>query len=103
MLPTASDEALLHDDVIELQLIRFIEVGDLSHRDTGTEFLAAAPEYRFAIHRRTDGLRVGRIHFRITDEPEIVEVLGHMGYAVDEAHRRKGYAVELRRPDRAAV
>lgn len=85
--------AQLRDEVIELRLIRFIEAGDLSHRDAGTAFLAAAPEYRFAIHRRSDGLRIGRIHFRITDDPGIVEVLGHMGYAVDEAHRRKGYAV----------
>ncbi|MGH7576787.1 MAG: GNAT family N-acetyltransferase [Longimicrobiales bacterium] len=45
------------------------------------------------MHRRRDGLRVGRIHFRITNEPEIVEVLGHMGYAVDEAHRGQRYAV----------
>jgi predicted acetyltransferase len=93
MLPTALDDTMLRDDVIELRLIRFMDVGDLSRRGPGTEFLAAAPEYRFAIHRRGDGLRVGRIHFRITNEPGIVEALGHMGYAVDEAHRGQGYAV----------
>lgn len=92
MLPAALDDTMLQDDVIELRLIRFMNVGDLTSRGPGTEFLGAAPEYRFAIHRRGDGLRVGRIHFRITNEPEIVEVLGHMGYAVDEAHREQGYA-----------
>jgi predicted acetyltransferase len=82
----------LFDDVIELRLIRFLPVGDLSKRDSASAFLAAAPEYRFAIHRRGDGLRVGRIHFRITEDPSIVPVLGHMGYAVGEEHRRQGYA-----------
>jgi predicted acetyltransferase len=86
-------EVPLHDDTIELRLIRFMAAGDLGHRDPATAFLAAAPEYRFAIHRRAGGQRVGRIHMRVTDDPGIVEVLGHMGYAVDEAHRRQGYAV----------
>ncbi|MBW3570896.1 MAG: GNAT family N-acetyltransferase [Gemmatimonadetes bacterium] len=53
----------------------------------------AALEYRFTIHRRADGLRVGRIHLRVTDDPLILRALGHTGYAVDEAHRRNGYAV----------
>jgi predicted acetyltransferase len=51
-----------------------------------------APEYRFAVHRRQDGLRVGRIHLRVTDHPDVVRTLGHMGYDVDEEHRRLGYA-----------
>lgn len=80
------------DDAVELRLIRFLPVGDLTKRDEDSAFLSAAPEYRFAIHRREDGLRVGRIHVRITDDPHIAPVVGHMGYAVDEEHRRLGYA-----------
>lgn len=35
---------------------------------------------------------MGRIHLRITDDPRILRALGHSGYAVDEEHRRNGYA-----------
>ena len=84
--------ALRVDDTIELLLIRFLAVGDMSQREPASAFLALAPEYRFAIHRRSDGVRVGRIHVRITERSEIVPVLGHMGFAVDEEHRRQGYA-----------
>jgi tagatose 1,6-diphosphate aldolase len=84
--------AVLADDVIELRLIRVIHPGDPAARPPEAQFLSSALEYRFAIHRRTDGLRVGRIHLRITDDPLIVRALGHSGYAVDEAHRRNGYA-----------
>jgi len=85
-------DGALSDDVIELRLIRFLPAGDLSRRDPTTAFLAAAPEYRFSIHRLVDCVRVGRIHVRITDDPDIVRALGHMGYAVGEEHRRQGYA-----------
>ena len=83
---------MLADDVIELRLLRDIPSGDPTARPPGTEFHSSAVEYRFAIHRRTDDLRVGRIHLRITDDPLILRALGHTGYAVDEAHRRNGYA-----------
>ncbi|HEU4881155.1 MAG TPA: GNAT family N-acetyltransferase [Longimicrobium sp.] len=84
--------AVLADDAIELRLLRVLVPGDADARPPEARFLAPALEYRFAIHRRTDGLRVGRIHLRITDDPLIVRALGHAGYAVDEAHRRNGYA-----------
>jgi predicted acetyltransferase len=84
--------AVLADDAIELRLLRVLHPGDPATRPPETRFLSAALEYRFAIHRRTDGLRVGRIHLRVTDDPLILRALGHAGYAVDEAHRRNGYA-----------
>jgi predicted acetyltransferase len=84
--------AVLADDVIELRLLRVLRPGDPAARPPEARFLAAALEYRFAIHRRADGLRVGRIHLRVTDDPLILRALGHAGYAVDEAHRRNGYA-----------
>jgi predicted acetyltransferase len=83
---------VLADDVIELRLLRVLAAGDADARPPEARFLAPALEYRFAIHRRTDGLRVGRIHLRITDDPLILRALGHAGYAVDKAHRRNGYA-----------
>ena len=92
VIQAVPDDTLLRDDAIELRLIRLVEIGDLSRREPNTAFLSAAPEYRFAIHRIADDLRIGRIHVRVTDDPDIVEVLGHMGYAVDEEHRRQGYA-----------
>ena len=58
----------------------------------GSRVSESRAEYRFAIHRRTDGVRVGRIHIRVTDDKEIAESVGHGGYAVEEAHRRNGYA-----------
>lgn len=85
-------EAVLADDVIELRLLRVLHPGDSTARSPEARFLSAALEYRFAIHRRPDGLRVGRIHLRVTDDPLILRALGHAGYAVDEAHRRNGYA-----------
>lgn len=84
--------AVLVDDVIELRLIRVLHAGDAAARPREARFLAAAPEFRFAIHRRTDSLRVGRIHLRITDDPLILRALGHSGYEVEEPHRRNGYA-----------
>ncbi|HEX6371060.1 MAG TPA: GNAT family N-acetyltransferase [Longimicrobium sp.] len=84
--------AVLADDVIELRLLRTLRPGDPSARPPEARFLSPALEYRFAIHRRADGLRVGRIHLRVTDDPLILRALGHAGYAVDEAHRRNGYA-----------
>ena len=84
--------AVLADDAIELRLLRVLTPGDATARQPEARFLAPALEYRFAIHRRTDGVRVGRIHLRITNDPLIVRALGHAGYAVDEAHRRNGYA-----------
>lgn len=82
----------LEDELIELHLLRVLGENDASLRPPETRFLAQAPEYRFAIHRRSDGLRVGRIHLRVTDVQDIIEVLGHAGYEVDEAHRCQGYA-----------
>jgi tagatose 1,6-diphosphate aldolase len=83
---------VLADDWVELRLLRVLAPGDEAARPTEARFLSAALEYRFAIRRRADGLRVGRIHLRITDDPLILRALGHAGYAVDEAHRRNGYA-----------
>lgn len=84
--------AVLADDAIELRLLRVIHPGDPAARPPEAQFLSSAVEYRFAIHRRTDDLRIGRIHLRITDDPLILRALGHSGYAVDEAHWRNGYA-----------
>ena len=89
-LPSA---VVLRDEVIELRPIRRLGPTDAEARPAGLEFLAAAFEYRFAIHRRADGLRVGRIHLRSTADPGITRTLGHLGYAIDEEHRRQGYAV----------
>lgn len=80
------------DDAIQLRLLRTLGPADAEVRSAESRFLARATEYRFAIHRRSDGTRVGRIHLRVTDDPTIVRALGHAGFAVDEAYRRLGYA-----------
>jgi predicted acetyltransferase len=93
-LPAPSPpDSILQDDVIELRLIRVLGPADADRRPPQAQFLARATECRFAIHRREDGVRVGRIHVRLTDEPTIVQALGHAGYEVSEEHRRHGYAV----------
>ena len=89
--PPPSAESLT-DDVVELRLLRVLGPGDEEARPPEARFLARVPECRFAIHRRSDGVRVGRIHFRITDDSDVVRALGHSGYEVDEPHRRHGYA-----------
>ena len=90
--PTLPPTDTLRDAHIELRLLRVLGPADADARPPETRFLAGAPEYRFAIHRRSDGARVGRIHLRITDDPAIVHVLGHSGYEVEEQYRRMGYA-----------
>jgi predicted acetyltransferase len=80
--------ASLEDDVIELRLLRILEAGDLDARSPETRFLAKVPEIRYAIHRRTDGARVGRIHLRNTNDQTFLRTLGHSGYAVNENERR---------------
>ncbi|MEQ9397673.1 MAG: GNAT family N-acetyltransferase [Longimicrobiales bacterium] len=91
-LDSITPEGHVSDEVIELRLRRVLGPGDLSHRESATAFLAAGLEYRFGIHLREGGSRVGRIHIRVTDDPLVVSALGHMGYAVEEEHRRNGYA-----------
>ncbi len=91
-LPVLSTLATLTDELIELRLIRALQAGDLNARPPEAQFLSHVPEYRFSIHRRSDGLRVGRIHLRITNDEDIAHAVGHTGYAVDELHRRNGYA-----------
>jgi predicted acetyltransferase len=83
---------LLFDDAIELRLLRVLGPDNPEARPVEARFLSVAPEIRFAIHRRSDGLRVGRTHLRITDDPVILRAVGHAGYEVAEAHRRQGHA-----------
>jgi predicted acetyltransferase len=89
---TIPPPGLLSDEVIELRLIRVLGPENADLRPPEAQFLSRDPEYRFAIHRRSDGLRVGRIHLRVTGDPAILEAVGHTGYEVDELHRRNGYA-----------
>ncbi len=88
---------MLSDDKIELRLIRILAPGDKAARPPEARFLSPAIEYRFAIHRVTDGLRVGRMHMRATNDEAITHTLGHTGYAVDEEHRGNGYATRALR------
>lgn len=82
----------LSDDAVELRSLCVLRPGDLSARPPEAHFLSPALEYRFAIHRRTDDLRVGRIHLRLTNDPAILRAMGHAGYALDGPHRGYGYA-----------
>ncbi|MEP6836330.1 MAG: GNAT family N-acetyltransferase [Gemmatimonas sp.] len=82
----------LEDGVIALQLLHLVGPGDASARPIAAQFLANALEYRFAILRASDGLRVGWIYLRITQDDVIVRAIGHAGYGVDAAHQRRGYA-----------
>jgi tagatose 1,6-diphosphate aldolase len=90
--PKAPPPDLLADDVVELRLLRVMGPGGTTERPENEKFLSGVAEFRFAIHRRADGMRVGRIHIRATSDEGIVRLIGHSGYAVDEAHRRNGYA-----------
>lgn len=93
-LPAPSAPAdILGDEVIELRLLRVLGPADVASRPPEARFLAIAPECRFAIHRRSDNLRVGRIHLRITDDATILRAVGHTGYETEEAYRRCGYGV----------
>jgi predicted acetyltransferase len=88
----APPAALLSDGLVELRLLRVMGAHNAQSRPPDARFLGHVPECRFAIHRRRDGLRVGRIHIRVTREERIVHSIGHAGYAVDDEHRRNGYA-----------
>ena len=84
--------SLLADGAIELRLLRVMGPHNASSRPAHEQYFAHVPEYRFAIHRLADGLRIGRIHLRMTNDNQIVHTIGHGGYAVDEPHRRQGFA-----------
>ena len=90
-VPVPPDD-VLRDALVELRLLRVLGPADAESRPVAARFLAVAPECRFAIHRRADDVRVGRIHLRLTDDPAIVDAVGHCGYEVAEEHRRRGYA-----------
>ncbi len=94
---TSPPAAILADDAIELRLLRVMGPANAAARSAAEQFFAHVPEYRFAIHRKTDGLRVGRIHLRVTNDDAITHAIGHTGYAVDEIHRRNGYATRALR------
>lgn len=83
---------ILADNLVELRPIRVLGPSEAERRPPEARFLARSTEVRFAIHRRADGARVGRIHLRLTDAAAILRAVGHSGYEVDEAHRRQGYA-----------
>lgn len=91
---------ILGDDVVELGLLRVLGPADVESRPPEARFLARTPERRFAIHRRANGMRGGRIHLRPTDDPTIVRGVGHSGYEVDEPHRRHGCAARALAPVR---
>jgi predicted acetyltransferase len=93
----ARDDSVLADDVVELRLLRILGTEDADKRAPEARFIGRSPEIRFSIHRRTDGLRVGRIHLRVTSDRTILRAVGHSGYEVDEDHRRQGYAVHALR------
>lgn len=88
-LPPAS---LLSDEIVELRLIRMMGLHNIHEREENFHWMGHVPEYRFAIYRKSDALRVGRIHIRNTSDESISKIVGHIGYAVDEAHQRNGYA-----------
>jgi predicted acetyltransferase len=90
--PPPPAEDVLRDEVIGLRLLHVLGPADAERRPPEARFMAAATECRFAIHRIADGVRVGRIHLRLTDDATILRAVGHGGYEVDEAHRRQGYA-----------
>jgi predicted acetyltransferase len=91
-LPELSCLSSLSDDVVELRLIRVLEAGVPNSRPPEAQFLSRVTEYRFSIHQRGEGSRIGRIHLRFTNDEEIVRAVGHTGYAIDEMYRRRGYA-----------
>jgi hypothetical protein len=72
-------DRLLHDELIELRLLRVLGSAEVSFRSPAAQFLVQAPELRFAIHQRSDSIRVGRIHLRLTNAAAIVESIGHTG------------------------
>ena len=48
--------------------------------------------YRFDVRRCADGVRVGHLNLRVSDDDDRTRYVGHVGYGVDEAHRGRGYA-----------
>jgi tagatose 1,6-diphosphate aldolase len=49
------------------------------------------PGYHFRI-LKSDGTDVGHINFRVDDSEHLRLCAGHIGYAINEAHRGHGYA-----------
>lgn len=84
--------ASLADEVLELRLLRVLGPGGEDRRPPEARFLALVPECRFAVHRRADGVRIGRIHLRLTNDPAIAGAIGHTGYEIEAPFRRQGYA-----------
>ena len=70
--------------------------GDLVLNLHVTEYEASEagplPVYRFIMQNRSTGLQMGFINLRIREDWNLVLYRGHMGFAVDEAHRGQRYA-----------
>lgn len=76
------DPALPVDD--DLQLI-------LAERVTGANSLWGVPAYAFQI-QRASGEYVGRLRLRVGWNENVIRYAGHIGYAVQTAHRAHHYA-----------
>jgi predicted acetyltransferase len=75
---------LLSDGVVQLRL-----------RETTPAFPEKGwvPAYHFTIVRETSGEPVGMLSLRIGSSDALRLYAGHVGYAIDEAHRGHRYAV----------
>ena len=77
------DPGLLADDTITLRV---------EELHPANPAYGVVPSYAFAIHRRTDGARVGQISLRLSDAERFLLYYGRIGYGVDLEHRGHGYA-----------
>lgn len=77
------DPGRLIDDDLELILYE---------RDPGNSARGWVPAYKFMMTHVGTGVRLGRIDLRIGSVPDIVLYAGHIGYAVEPAHRGHHYA-----------
>ena len=64
----------------------------LYERDPGDEARGWVPAYKFAMTHSVTGAKLGGIHLRVGNVPDILLYAGHIGYGVEPEHRGHHYA-----------
>jgi tagatose 1,6-diphosphate aldolase len=76
---------LIKGNQIDLKLLK---------KNSGNVEKGWSAEYRFQIQLHNSNTRIGHLNFRLEDNDEVMNYIGHIGYSVIKEHRGHKYSVK---------